>query len=186
MRNQDWDPETLSTPEENHAINVIAYLVLLMPLLALLNGAINSVQSYKRHEEIEKQRQIRIASDRFQYQLKKERWEREHNAPEREIFRKRSENFIDKADENALDIIIEISTKQLKKAHVGVTNYLSNVGGKIYKTENKANSIHDTKLYYLKVPQGAKFVENLEEELGKYLEYDDAMEINDNEEIKSE
>lgn len=186
MRNQDWDPETPSTPEENHAINVIAYLVLLMPLLALLNGAINSVQLYERHEEIEKQRQIRIASDRFQYQLKKERWEREHNAPEREIFRKRSKNFVDKADENALDIIIEIPTGQLKKAHVGVTNYLSNVGGKIDKIEDGTDLPHGTKLYYLKVPQRAKFVENLEEELGKYLEYDDAMEINDNEEIKPE
>lgn len=186
MRNQDWDPETLSTPEENHAINVIAYLVLLMPLLALLGGVIDSVQLQKRHEEIEKQRQIRIASDRFQYQLKKERWEREHNAPEREIFRKRSKNFIDKADENALDIIIEIPTKQLKKAHVGVTNYLSNVGGKIYKTENKANSIHNTKLYYLKIPKGAEFIYNLEEELNKYLQYDDMMEIDDNEDIKPE
>lgn len=119
MINQDWDPETPSTPEENHVMNVIAYLVLLMPLLTFLGGAINAVQSQKRHEEIERQRQIQSASDRYMTRLKKERWEREHNAPEREIFRKRSENFIDKADENALDIIIEIPTKQLKKAHVG-------------------------------------------------------------------
>lgn len=184
MINQDWDPETLSTPEENHAINVIAYLVLLMPLLALLGGAINSVQLQKRHEEMERQRQIQNASDSFMTRLKKERWEREHNASEREIFRKRSENFVDKADENASDIIIEIPTQQLKKAHTGITNYLSNVGGKIYKTENKANSVHDTKLYYLKVPQGAEFIDNLEEELNKYLQYDDMMEIDDNEEIK--
>lgn len=186
MRNQDWDPETFLTPEEDHVINVILYWVLLIALLGLVGAAIGNIQLDKRNKEIEKQRQIQNASDRFQLRLKKERWEREHNAPEREIFRKRSKNFVDKADENALDIIIEIPTGQLKKAHVGVTNYLSNVGGKIDKIEDGTDLPHGTKLYYLKVPQRAKFAENLEEELGKYLEYDDAMEINDNEEIKPE
>lgn len=186
MRNQDWDPETFLTPEEDHHINVAIYWFLLFVLVSLLYVALDSVRLDKQHKEVLKQRQIQNASDRFQYRLKKERWEREHNAPEREIFRKRSKNFVDKADENALDIIIEIPTGQLKKAHVGVTNYLSNVGGKIDKIEDGTDLPHGTKLYYLKVPQGAKFVENLEEELGKYLEYDDAMEINDNEEIKPE
>lgn len=186
MRNQDWDPETFLTPEEDHAINVILFWVLLISLLGLVGAAIGNIQLDKRNKEIEKQRQIQNASDRFQLRLKKERREREHNAPEREIFRKRSKNFVDKADENALDIIIEIPIGQLKKAHVGVTNYLSNVGGKIDKIEDGIDLPHSTKLYYLKVPQGAKFVENLEEELGKYLEYDDAMEINDNKEIKPE
>lgn len=183
MRNQDWDPETFLTPEEDHHINVAIYWFLLFVLVSLLYVALDSVRLDKQHKEVLKQRQIQNASDRFQYRLKKERWEREHNAPEREIFRKRSKNFVDKADENALDIIIDIPTKQLKKAHVGITNYLSNVGGKIYKTEDKENSIHGTKLYYLKVPQGAEFIENLEEELNKYLHYDDMMEIDDNEDI---
>lgn len=183
MRNQDWDTETFLTPEEDHAINVILFWVLLIALVGLVGAAIGNVELDKRNKEIEKQRQIQNASDRFMTRLKKERWEREHNATEREIFRKRSENFVDKADENALDIIIEIPTQQLKKAHMGITNYLSNVGGKIYKTEDKTNSTHGTKLYYLKVPQGAKFMENLEEELNKYLQYDDMMEIADNEEI---
>lgn len=183
MINKDWIRETFSTPEEEPCSYVAIFFFLLFILLTLVGVAINNIQLDKRNKEIEKQRQIQNASDMFMTRLKKERWEREHNAPEREIFRKRSENFVDKADENALYIIIEIPTQQLKKAHTGITNYLSNVGGKIYKTEDKTNSTHGTKLYYLKVPQGAKFVDNLEEELGKYLEYDDAMEIADNEEI---
>lgn len=180
MRNKDWVHETFSTPEEEPGAYVAIFFFLLFTLLTLIGAAANNIQLDKRNKEIEKQRQIQNASDRFMTRLKKERWEREHNATEREIFRKRSEKFIDKADENALDIIIEIPTQQLKKAHMGITNYLSNVGGKIYKTEDKTNSTHDTKLYYLKVPQGAKFVENLEEELNKYLQYDDMMEIADN------
>lgn len=183
MRNKDWFHETFSTPEEEPGAYVATFFFLLFILLALVGAAAHNIQLDKHNKEIEKQRQIQNASDRFMPRLKKERWEREHNATEREIFRKRSENFVDKADENALDIIIEIPTQQLKKAHVGITNYLSNVGGKIDKTEDKANFTHGTKLYYLKVPQGAKFVENLEEELNKYLQYDDMMEIADNEEI---
>lgn len=166
--------------------NVFLIFFMGFVLLSFICMLIDDVQLEKRNEEISRQRQIQNASDRFQARLKKERWEREHNAPEREIFRKRSENFVDKADENALDIIIEIPTQQLKKAHTGITNYLSNVGGKIDKTEDGTDFTHGTKLYYLKVPQGARFAENLEEELDKYLCYDDTMETNDNEEIKSE
>lgn len=180
MRNKDWVHETFSTPEEEPGAYVAIFFFLLFILLTLMGAAVNNIQLEKRNEKISRQRQIQNASDRFMTRLKKERWKREHNTTEREIFRKRSENFVDKADESALDIIIEIPTQQLKKAHVGITNYLSNVGGKIDKTEDKANSINGTKLYYLKVPQGAKFVENLEEELNKYLQYDDMMEIADN------
>lgn len=160
--------------------------VLLSFVCMLIDDTQKEREMNKRREERLKQEQIQFASNKFQARLKKERWERNHNAPEREIFRKRSENFVDKVDENALDIVIEVPAQQLKKAHVGITNYLSNVGGKIDKTEDATKFATDTKLYYLKVPQGAKFVENLEEELDKYLCYDDVMETTGDGEIKSE
>lgn len=147
--------------------------VLLSFVCMLVDDAQKEREMSKRDEERIKQEQIQLASNKFQSRLKKERWERNHNAPEREVFRKRSENFVDKVDENALDIIIEVPIEQLKKAHVGITNYLSNVGGKIDKMEDMTKYNSDTKLYYLKVPQGAKFAENLEEALNKYLKYDD-------------
>lgn len=160
--------------------------VLLSFVCMLIDDAQKEREMSKRDEERIKQEQIQFASNKFQTRLKKERWERNHNAPEREIFRKRSENFVDKVDENSLDIVVEVPVEQLKKAHVGITNYLSNVGGKIDKTEDTTKSATDTKLYYLKVPQGAKFAENLEEELDKYLCYDDVMETTDDGEVKSE
>lgn len=58
MRNQDWDPETFLTPEEDHVINVILYWVLLIALLGLVGAAIGNIQLDKRNKEIEKQRQI--------------------------------------------------------------------------------------------------------------------------------
>lgn len=147
---------------------------------------ITMVTVYAGMRNAEDDRQRRIEHDIAMDEKRIKEYEENHNAPERDIFRKRSENFVDKVDENALDIVVEVPVQQLKKAHVGITNYLSNVGGKIDKTEDTTKFSNGTKLYYLKVPQGAKFAENLEEELDKYLHYDDMMETANNGEIKSE
>lgn len=158
--------------------------VLLSFVCMLVDDAQKEREMSKRDEERIKQEQIQFASNKFQTRLKKERWERNHNAPEREIFRKRSENFVDKVDENSLDIVVEVPVEQLKKAHTGITNYFSNVGGKLDDTTENPLRNGGMCMYFLKVPQGAKFAENLEEELDKYLHYDDVMETTDSEEIE--
>lgn len=156
MNNENWGPVTFLTPKERHNIIEFLYLFIFFILFVGVAGIAETAHDKKEmnewREERLKQEQIQFASNKFQARLKKERWERNHNAPEREIFRKRSENFVDKVDENALDIVVEVPAQQLKKAHVGITNYLSNVGGKIDKTEDATKFTHGTKLYYVNYP----------------------------------
>lgn len=147
---------------------------------------ITMVTVYAGMRNAEDDRQRRIEHDIAMDEKRIKEYEENHNAPERDIFRKRSENFVDKVDENSLDIVIEVSAQHLKKAHTGITNYLSNVGGKLDDTTENPLRNDGMCMYFLKVPQGAKFAENLEEELDKYLHYDDVMETDNNGEIKSE
>lgn len=135
---------------------------------------ITMVTVYAGMRNAEDDRQRRIEHDIAMDEKRIKEYEENHNAPERDIFRKRSENFVDKVDENSLDIIIKVFTDDIQKAHTGITNYLSNVGGKLDKTTENPLCDGDMCIYFLKVPQGAKFVDNLQEELVKYLKYDDS------------
>lgn len=118
------------------------------------------------------------------------------------MFGTRNKDYKDQTQEDSTQIILEFSDDNSKDANLAVMNYLSNVNGKLLSINGKSVSkntlnpvvggmygketglglglgftngtdITTKNIYVILVPKDAKFADNLQEKMDKYLKYKD-------------
>lgn len=116
------------------------------------------------------------------------------------MFATRNKDYKDQTQEDSTQIILEFSDDNSKYANLAVMNYLSNVGGKLLSINGKSVSkntlnpviggmyveksgfglglglttgtdVTNKNIYVLIVPKDAKFADNLQERMDRYLKY---------------
>lgn len=118
------------------------------------------------------------------------------------MFAIRNKDYKDQTQEDSIQIILEFSEDNSKDANVAIMNYLSNVNGKLLSINGKSVSkdtlnpvvggmygqkgglglgvgftsgtdVSTKSIYVLLVPKDAKFADNLQERMDRYLKYKD-------------
>lgn len=116
------------------------------------------------------------------------------------MFAIRNKDYKDQTEEDSVQVILEFSEDNSKDANLAVMNYLSNVNGKLLSINGKSVSkntlnpviggmygaknglglgvgfapgtdISTKSIYTLLVPKDAKFVDDLQERMDRYLKY---------------
>ncbi|MBS6535857.1 hypothetical protein [Peptoniphilus harei] len=116
------------------------------------------------------------------------------------IFATRNKDYKDQTQEDSIQIILEFSEDNSKDANVAVMNYLSNVNGKLLSINGKSVSkdtlnpvvggmygkksglglgvgltpgtdVKTKNVYLVLVPKDAKFSDDLQERMDRYLKY---------------
>lgn len=116
------------------------------------------------------------------------------------MFATRNKNYRDQTKEDSVQVILEFSDNNSKDANLAVMNYLSNVGGKLLSMNGKSVSkntlnpviggmyggksglglgiglttgtdVKTKNVYIILVPKDAKFADDLQERMDRYLKY---------------
>lgn len=116
------------------------------------------------------------------------------------MFATRNKDYKDQTQEDSTQIILEFSDDNSKDANVAVMNYLSNVGGKLLSINGKSISkdtlnpviggmyggksgfglglglttgtdVTTKNVYIILIPKDAKFADDLQERMDRYLKY---------------
>lgn len=131
-----------------------------------------------------------------------EKYKQEEKVENEKIFATRNKDYKDLTQEDSTQIILEFSEYNSKDANLAVMNYLSNVNGKLLSINGKSVSkstlnpviggmyggknglglgvgftpgtdVSTKNIYVLLVPKDAKFADDLQERMDKYLKYKD-------------
>lgn len=130
------------------------------------------------------------------------KYKQEEQAEYTKMFATRNKDYTDQTQEDSTQIILEFDEYNSKDANLAVMNYLSHVNGKLLSINGKSvskNTINPVvggmygketglglglgltngtdvttkNVYLILVPKDAKFADNLQENLDRYLKYKD-------------
>lgn len=130
------------------------------------------------------------------------KYKQEEQVEYKKMFGTRNKDYKDQTQEDSLQIILEFSDDNSKDANLAVMNYLSNVNGKLLSINGKSvskNTINPVvggmygaksgfglgmgftsgtdvttkNVYIILVPKDAKFTDNLQERMDRFLKYKD-------------
>lgn len=130
------------------------------------------------------------------------KFKQEEQAEYTKMFATRNKDYKDQTQEDSTQIILEFSDDNSKDANLAVMNYLSNVNGKLLSINGKSVSkntlnpvvggmygeksgfglgigltpgseVTTKNVYVLLVPKDAKFSDNLQERMDRFLKYKD-------------
>lgn len=131
-----------------------------------------------------------------------EKYKQEEKVENEKIFATRNKDYKDLTQEDSTQIILEFSEYNSKDANLAVMNYISNINGKLLSINGKSIPKNTLKpvvggmygqkgglglglgfspgidvttknVYVLLVPKDAKFADNLQERMDRYLKYKD-------------
>lgn len=131
-----------------------------------------------------------------------EKYKQEEKVENEKIFATRNKDYKDLTQEDSTQIILEFSEYNSKDANLAVMNYISNINGKLLSINGKSIpkstlkpvvggmygqkgglglglgfssgiDVTTKNVYVLLVPKDAKFADNLQERMDRYLKYKD-------------
>lgn len=131
-----------------------------------------------------------------------EKYKQEEKVENEKIFATRNKDYKDLTQEDSTQIILEFSEYNSKDANLAVMNYISNINGKLLSINGESIpkstlkpvvggmygqkgglglglgfspgiDVTTKNVYVLLVPKDAKFADNLQERMDRYLKYKD-------------
>lgn len=126
-------------------------------------------------------------------------YEKKYKAEDIQMFETQNPKYKDNTGSDSIQVILEFDERESKEANIAISNYLSNVNGKIISV-NGQNTLSNTinpiiggvygpsgggvvmgyspgvessnkTVYQILIPKGAKFSDNIQERIDRYLKY---------------
>lgn len=126
-------------------------------------------------------------------------YEKKYMAEDIQMFETQNSKYKDNTGSDSIQVVLEFDEDKSKEANIAVSNYLSNVNGKIISVNGQStlsNTINpmiggvygpngggvamgyspgvessNKTVYQILIPKGAKFSDNIQERIDRYLKY---------------